>query len=247
MGIGLNGPARRRRARDAASVQGPDAIYAADLKLWLPVNGTSVTEAGTGVSQLDDQSGNGHSLVQATDAARPTYASSDADFGGAGSLSFNGTSDRLIDASASVATGGDYVWWAVIKASTADANPHWLAESAIGRLGLVWTWTGTKTGVFQTSFTAWSSSAPDTTAKALIVVFDATATTARLYEGGTDRGAVAYTSSNITGAFALGSNFAGTSSYFGGKVAEFGIATDITAGNLALLQAYLTATYGVAA
>ena len=246
MPIGINNQARRRRARDRSSVQGPDAIFATDLKLWLPVNADSVTEAGTGASQWDDQSGNGHSLVQGTDANRPTYAASDSDFNGHGSLTFNGTSDRLIDASAAIATGGTYVWWAVIKLTTADANPRWLMETQTGRLALA-SWTGTKWGTFVAAFSPWASSSPDTTAKALVVVFDGSGGTARLYEGGNDRGTIAYLALNISGAFGVGANYVGTANYYSGKIAELGIAADITAANITALRAYLTATYGVAA
>lgn len=55
---------------------------------WYRFN-TGITEAGTGVSQWDDASGNGHHLLQATDSRRP---SKDVD----GSILFNGTSDGLV-------------------------------------------------------------------------------------------------------------------------------------------------------
>lgn len=55
---------------------------------WWRFN-TGITEAGTGVSQWSDQSGNGHHLAQSTDAQRP---SKEAD----GSILFNGTSDSLV-------------------------------------------------------------------------------------------------------------------------------------------------------
>lgn len=50
--------------------------------------GVGITEAGTGVSQWDDKSGNARHLTQGTDANRP---SKEAD----GSLLFNGTSDVI--------------------------------------------------------------------------------------------------------------------------------------------------------
>jgi hypothetical protein len=59
LGAGLAGPAS---AAPSPPLTGLAAWYRADL---------GVTEAGTGVSQWNDQSGNGHHVVQATDANRP--------------------------------------------------------------------------------------------------------------------------------------------------------------------------------
>lgn len=58
------------------------------LKIWPRFN-SGITETGTGVSQWDDQSGNGNHLKQTSDASRPSK-------GADGSILFNGTSDFLI-------------------------------------------------------------------------------------------------------------------------------------------------------
>jgi hypothetical protein len=67
---------------------GPLAWYRSDL---------GVTVA-TGVSEWQDQSGNGHHLVQAVGANQPAYSASDADFGGKPSVTFDGVNDALNEA-----------------------------------------------------------------------------------------------------------------------------------------------------
>jgi len=63
------------------------AWYRADL---------GITLNGSAVSAWADQSGRGNHLTQSTGANQPTYQSTDADFRGRPSLSFNGTAHRLV-------------------------------------------------------------------------------------------------------------------------------------------------------
>jgi hypothetical protein len=59
----------------------------ANLAAWFRL-GVGITETGQGVSQWDDQSGNGRHLKQGTDGARPSKQSD-------GSILFNGSDEFL--------------------------------------------------------------------------------------------------------------------------------------------------------
>lgn len=50
---------------------------------------------GSGVSRLDDLTGHGYHALQPTALNQPTWIEKDSDFGGHGSLNFNGTSSFL--------------------------------------------------------------------------------------------------------------------------------------------------------
>jgi len=62
-----------------------------NLKLWLRADRANVTLSTNQVTQWNDTSGNGNNATQGTSANRPTWNSSDANFGGRPSLSFSGT------------------------------------------------------------------------------------------------------------------------------------------------------------
>lgn len=64
--------------------------------LWQDTAGTTaVTTSGQSVARIDDKSGSGHHLTQATAASRPTYQTS----GGLHWLDFDGTDDYLQETS----------------------------------------------------------------------------------------------------------------------------------------------------
>ncbi|MBZ0218260.1 MAG: hypothetical protein K8F25_17015 [Fimbriimonadaceae bacterium] len=60
--------------------------------LWADIAGSVPATAGGAVARMDDMSGNGHHLIQATAAARPTYRTA----GGLYWLDFDGVDDRLV-------------------------------------------------------------------------------------------------------------------------------------------------------
>lgn len=68
--------------------QSLDALIASSAPAAWFRQGVGITVTGSGVSQWDDQSGNGRHLLQGTDAARPALQ-------GDGTILFNGTSHYL--------------------------------------------------------------------------------------------------------------------------------------------------------
>lgn len=81
------GKALRKRNPDYTTAYPPNVP--APLGWWDPSDSSNVTLIGSNVSQVDDLSGNGYHMTQATDSNRPTIAS--AQMNGLDALSFDGT------------------------------------------------------------------------------------------------------------------------------------------------------------
>lgn len=88
-----------RNAGGQAVAQAPATI--SDLKVWFRAD-RGVTLNGSTVSAWADQAalGGAQDMSQGTAAEQPTYVASDADFAGQPSLQFDGTTDKLIAATA---------------------------------------------------------------------------------------------------------------------------------------------------
>ena len=85
-------------------------LQLASLAAWYQYK-VGITEAGTGVSQWADQSGNARHVVQGTDANRPSNVN--------GEITFNGTSDILKSSTFTLAQPFTVYLWAKTNTHTA--------------------------------------------------------------------------------------------------------------------------------
>jgi hypothetical protein len=92
-----------------------------NLAAWYQFN-TGITEAGQGVSQWDDQSGNGRHLKQGTDGSRPVKQSD-------GSILFNG-SDEHLQTDAFTFDQPATVYWLGKQVTWTDTDRLWDGISA---------------------------------------------------------------------------------------------------------------------
>lgn len=104
-----------------------------DLVAWYDASNTaSITESGGVVSQLDDLSGHGLHLSQATSAHRPTLTT----INGLSALQFTNASDpaqKLVNASFTSTTQPFYVFLVATFTGTANNNTvlSWLVDSGV--------------------------------------------------------------------------------------------------------------------
>jgi len=92
-----------------------------------------VTTVGGKVSSWADQSGGGHDATQGTDANRPTYTASNANYGHAATVDFDGTQYLLISDHADLrAKDGFQIW--VVGNGNFSANAKKFISKSIGTL-----------------------------------------------------------------------------------------------------------------
>lgn len=219
--------------------------FGTSLKLWLRAdNGVSVQ---TGVSEWLDQSGNGHSFVQADMTMQPALNPSDVNFNGQPSVSFDGVNDWLQDASASITSNHDHTYWVMLKPATADASNRALTDSSTGREG-IW-WSSTPLGGKITFFDGGNGRTFDTSTLGvapldLIYACDGSSNMARLYQSGFDRGTVANAGYAIGGIVSIGASYLGGSWNFAGEIAELGVIDGVISPTDQMnLRTYLTNRY----
>ena len=103
---------------------GASPVLAMSPALWLDASDAGSVTIATGVSQINDKSGNGRHFTQGTGAAQPAYLS--ANKNGLNVLSFDGVDDTLMGAAASDFTflhdGTNYLIAAVWDPGTAGVR-----------------------------------------------------------------------------------------------------------------------------
>lgn len=232
--------ARGRRAGDAlrrfpmkvGGGFGPRPPILTGLEFWGDLNSANTSIISTAVATLGDSSGNARDFTQGTAANRPSYTSSDANFGGRPTMTFDGTNDALTRGTAYGNFAGR-TFYAVfrIPSSTADARIYSDQTGAVA--SNCYLHTSNTLGIVA----AYNNPAGTVTAKAQAISVNTTyvvgaafdfatgaAAVPRLYLNGVATGSYASTAASngttfASGTHGLGSGSNGVSSLFTGTIA----------------------------
>jgi hypothetical protein len=119
-----------RLLRPTASGFNPRRI--AGLRVWLDPSQSSSVTLDSGISQINDLSGNGNHATQSTGADQPTYTNTQ---NGLNVMTFNGTSQNLVFASGAVLNVPTTVFAVVLSPSSAGAQRYIVARQSTGLNG----------------------------------------------------------------------------------------------------------------
>jgi hypothetical protein len=167
---------------------------------------TPVTADGDSVARMNDKSGNGNHVIQATGASQPIYHTS----GGKSWLTFDGTNDVLqTSAAISVTDGsGQHTAFAAVQPTTLTGSPIILSAqdgtnpstSQFLRIN----GSNAETIAFNTSGTAFTDVGVAVTATSNMVLSEkTTTTTTEVFVGGTGNGSTAVTGTAQSGSSRL--------------------------------------------
>lgn len=119
-----------RLLRPTASGFDPRRI--AGLRLWLDPSQASSVTLDTGISQINDLSGNGNHATQSTGADQPTYTNTR---NARSVMTFNGTSQNLVFASGAVMNLPLSAFCVILTPTSANATRYIIARQNSGTNG----------------------------------------------------------------------------------------------------------------
>ncbi len=233
----------------AVAAATPLTILGASLSVWLRADASAITLDGSNVATWSDQSGNGRHATQATGAARPLYVASAASLNNQPAVYFGGeaAADYLTFSAFPAMTEADA--WAVL---VSDADP----AGAVNDCGLWYLGTDVNSdthpyvdgviyeGAFSTARKTAGNPTPSLATKHFYLVRSKASAFSVEVNGGVLHGPVANTfAQTATPMLGRGANAV---IFHKGHIAEFGIcSTQMTAGQLAELEAYVTTRYAI--
>lgn len=214
-----------------------------DLFLELDAR-SGVTEsggAGTGVSDWADQSAAGNDFEQTTSGDRPDYNSSDSNFGGSASLTFDGVDHWMSSAAAIDMTGNTaFTMYMVVNLTFG------------GRILFDWaggdTWRhdlNTTTDVHRVRADGATSNLGSASEGVQILAMVADGTTQALYRGNTLVGSVTTNTVTPTGTLAIGATTGGSVPAIFDTPAIFGYEAAHDGTQRTAVYAYITQEWGV--
>lgn len=234
------GAARMSTADFLAAINAlnPTYLYCADV---------GVTVTGSGVSTWLDQSGNGHTGTQATDAKRPPLNATDASFNDRASADFNGGQCLTCALSGGWGAGTNHHVFAVWYQDTpTTGTTAFMMDNQSGRLA--WsTWqTPGNVGAYHG---AYMSLGPVVVGRQTLEwEVDDPGNLVSGYRSGVFFGSAAFTlSKTLGGAVAIGSAYTGTTLYMEGRLAclvGWSGAALLSAPNVAAVRAAIKSYYG---
>lgn len=233
------------RLTRGASAFTPDSLFAAseagawydpsDLSSMFTDDGvTNVTAAGQAVYRINDKSGNGNHLIQATAAARPLYKTA----GGLHWLEFDGTDDKMTVGTI-VLTQPNTIYFAHKQTTTGGSLAFF--ESSAGVQGM---YAGFPNAGFMGVHAGSSVNtgiAEDTSDNLDGVLFNGASSTYRRNGAST---AISPGAAGLSGTLPIGNN--GSTTFYAGRMYQiFLIDTELSAGDRSDLETYLGAKAGL--
>jgi hypothetical protein len=211
------------------------------LQLWLDASQISGLNDGDAVATWNDLSGNGNDVTQATASKKPTYKTGIQN--GLPAVLFDGVDDFLLITKAFGLTSGTLF---VVYKSTAGS--YCVLRTNNDSAGQYFRYAGDGNGywgVFTTGrIETYPASMPGANVAAYVVDVSSAASKT-VHVNGIDKGAQSFTFASPT-QINIGDNLGSGGPYMTGYVMEVGLYNSaISAGNLALLNVYLAAKYGI--
>ena len=205
-------------------------------EMWQDTGGTTPALAGQNVARVDDQSGNGHNILQGTEADKPT-ANAVADGPGI-AATFDGVSNFMQPA-ALTSSSGDYVFMAILDT---DGATEILFDVQTGRFILT---PNHASGAYFDG--AWRGSDISSTSLQNICWRCVSPSSSAIYlDGVVDQSGVSYTQNAIGGGVAVGSSYTGTGNWWEGTLRHFWcVEGSMTNAQINEIGSYLAGIHGL--